>query len=94
MNARMKTSGRPGVSLFVIASAPDQDRRGLPEGTWIRLQRALGRLTLLMSSPIASFRWARAKRRAAARRNGTQVSGSHSHAADVGNDEGLGLLSF
>ena len=94
MNAQMKTSGRPGVSLFVIAPAPGQDRRGLREGTWIRLQRTLGRLTLLMSSPIASFRWARAKRRAAAQRNGTEVSGSQSHAADVENDEGLGLLGL
>ena len=92
MNARMKTSGRLGVSLFVIA--PDQDRRGVPQGTRLRLQRALGRLRLLMSSPIASFRWARAKRRVTAQRNGTEVSGSQSHAAGVASDEGLGVLGF
>jgi hypothetical protein len=38
----------------------------LRSGRWARFQRGLKRAMLLLKSPIASFRWARAKRRAAA----------------------------
>jgi len=92
MNARMKTSGRPGVSPFVIT--PDQACRALPQGTWTRLQRALGRLVLLMGSPIASFRWARAKRRALAQKNEAQLSRKQNHSDGFADGEGLGVLGL
>lgn len=63
MNARMNRVERPNTGLFVIAC--NNAGGSLPLGRWARLQRTLERARLLLGSPIASFRWAMAKKRLA-----------------------------
>jgi len=66
MNARMKLKVPERAGLFVVsADAAGADGR-LPVGRWASLQNGLNRLLLLLQSPIASFRWAWAKRKAVA----------------------------
>ncbi len=72
MNARMKLVGQ-NPSLYVISC--DQASGGLQSKKWIRLRRALKRVKLLLRSPVASFRWAMAKHKAAARGKQTSVPG-------------------
>ena len=60
MNARMKSVD---AGLLVIVS-----KQACKQGKWTRVWRALGRIGLLLGSPIASFRWARAKRKAKVRK--------------------------
>jgi hypothetical protein len=62
MNAQTSVVRRFSVGPCVVLHEACE---GLPRGRWIRIQRALERIRLLLGSPIASFRWARAKRRAA-----------------------------
>lgn len=69
MNARMKKVVRPHGGPFVISAG--KSREDLQQGGRIRFQRTLERIRLLLSSPIASFRWAIAKRRSAAGKKGT-----------------------
>src|SRR5215469_13983749 len=71
MNARMKKAVRPYGGPFVISARKPE---GLQQGGWTRFQRTLERIRLLLSSPIASFRWARAKRKSAAGKKGTGTS--------------------
>jgi hypothetical protein len=64
MNARMKLVTRQHAALFVIsveAAGGDGDSQA---GKWTWLQKKLKRMLLLLRSPIASFRWARAKHKA------------------------------
>lgn|SRR5581483_749793 len=72
MNARMKKAVRSYSGPFVISAGKTHE--DLQQGEWIRFQRTLERIRLLLSSPIASFRWARAKRRSAAGKKGTGTS--------------------
>ena len=73
MDARMRRVERPSADLLVVASGTGGGC--LPLGRWARFQRAWERAKLLLESPIASFRWARAKRRAADRKKPTPASG-------------------
>jgi hypothetical protein len=66
MNARMKAVIRFNGGLLVIS--PDKACGGLQRGRWTRFQRTLERIRLLLGSPVASFRWARAKRRVESRK--------------------------
>ena len=72
MDARMRRVERPSADLLVVAS--DAGGGCLPLRRWARFQRALERTRLLLGSPIASLRWARAKRRAAARKKSAPAS--------------------
>src|SRR5215467_10869053 len=74
MKAGTRTVGRFKAGLRVVSS--DTVRGELRPGWWVRLRRALGRMGLLLVSPIVSFRWARAKRKAISRKNAIQVSKS------------------
>lgn len=74
MNARIRIARRVCVPTVVDSGTCS----GLPQGKWRRFQRAVGRITLLLGSPIASFRWAMAKRRAIARKNGNTSDGQKS----------------
>jgi hypothetical protein len=73
MNARMKLVGRNCASLYVIS----HDRAGgsLELKNWIRLRRKLKRVSLLLRSPVASFRWAVAKCKAAPGKRQAGISG-------------------
>ncbi len=66
MNARMKLIAHERAGLFVVsADVAGADGR-LQVGKWASLQNGLKRMLLLLRSPIASVRWARAKRQAVA----------------------------
>jgi hypothetical protein len=60
MNARMNKAEYCQTNLYLISP---EVIGGLQAGTWIKFQRALERVLLLLGSPIASLRWAVAKRR-------------------------------
>jgi hypothetical protein len=63
----MKLVAREHAALFVV-SAEAAGGRGCPHAEkWILLQNRLKQMLLLLRSPIASFRWARAKHKALAR---------------------------
>jgi hypothetical protein len=68
MNALTKAEIRCKGGLLVIS--PDKDCEGLKRGRWARFQRTLGRIRLLLRSPVASLRWTRAKRRVESRKKG------------------------
>lgn len=72
MNARMKLIARERASRFVVCADVAGGEGRLP-GKWARLQNRLKRMLLLLQSPIASFRWAQAKRKAAARKKQNSV---------------------
>ena len=71
MNARIKSVEQPGAGLLIVVSY--KACSGLQQGRWTRIRRALGRIRLLLGAPIASFRWAKAKRRASSRKNEAAV---------------------
>jgi hypothetical protein len=78
MNARMKAVIRFNGGLLVIS--PDKACGGLQKGRWwTRFQRTLERIRLLLGSPVASFRWARAKRRVESRKKGMSTPESKGH---------------
>ncbi len=60
MNARMNKAEHCQANLYLISPEVIGD---LQAGRWIKFQRALERIRLLLGSPIASLRWAIAKRR-------------------------------
>jgi hypothetical protein len=68
MNARTKKVEGNHVGLHVISCRGES--HGVQPGRWTRIKRTLGRIGLLMVSPVASFRWARAKRNARYRQQG------------------------
>ena len=64
MSARTKLVAREPAALFVVsAKAADGHGRSQTE-RWTLLQKKLNRMLLILRSPIASFRWARAKQKA------------------------------
>jgi hypothetical protein len=73
MNARTKLVAREPAALFV-ASAEAAGGRSQTE-KWTFLQKKLKRMLLILRSPIASFRWARAKHKALAKLKQNGVSG-------------------
>jgi hypothetical protein len=66
MNARMRLIARERAGLFFVF------RKGvdgnLQSGRWQRLRKKVQRMLLLLRSPIASLRWARAKSQALTRK--------------------------
>jgi hypothetical protein len=54
-SARMKTRALVLLSVYPI---------GAPAGRWSRIVKTMERIRLLSTSPIASWRWAMAKRKA------------------------------
>jgi hypothetical protein len=64
MNARMKLIARERASLFVVPVDVAGSDGSLQTGKWARVQNGLKRMLLLLQSPIASLKWARAKRKA------------------------------
>jgi hypothetical protein len=64
MNARMKLIAREHAGLFVVSADAAGADRSLQAGKWARVQNGLKRMLLLLQSPIASLKWARAKRKA------------------------------
>ncbi len=72
MNARMRRIEGPNAGLLVIAY---DAASGVQSGRWTRFLWALKRTRLLLGSPAASFRWAMAKRKAAARKEPVKTSG-------------------
>ena len=66
MNARMNKAKRCQANLYLVSP---EVISGLQAGRWIKFQRDLERIRLLLGSPIASLRWAIAKRRANAGKN-------------------------
>ena len=75
MNARMKLAAREHAALFVISAEAAGGRGRSHAGKWTSLQKKLKRMLLLLRSPIASFRWARAKHKALAKLKQNGVSG-------------------
>jgi hypothetical protein len=67
MNARMKLLTRERAASFVVFAEAAGGRGCSQAGKWTSLQKKLKRMLLLLRSPIASFRWARAKHKAAAK---------------------------
>ena len=65
MNARTKEVEGNRVGLHLVSSMGA--KHGVRSGRWTRIKRTLGRMGLLMVSPVASFRWARARRNASCR---------------------------
>jgi hypothetical protein len=90
MNARMKTVARFHAGLRAISS--EKARRGLQSGWLIRLRRALGRMGLLLGSPVASYRWARATRKAIARRS--EIQGPVNQSDVEADYEGVRVMGF
>jgi hypothetical protein len=72
MNARIRIVTRISVCPLVVSPAKEN---GLQAGKWERFQKTLGRIRLLSGSPIASLRWAIAKRRAETKKK--QKNGSN-----------------
>ena len=66
MNARMKLIARERAGRFVVCSDLSGADARLQERKWARLQNRLKRMLLLLRSPLASLKWARAKRKALA----------------------------
>jgi len=67
MSARIKLVAREPAALFVVSAKAAGDRGCSPTERWTLLQNKLNRMLLILRSPIASFRWARAKHKAAAK---------------------------
>jgi hypothetical protein len=67
MNARLKMVARGSAALFVVSAESAGGRRCQQTGKWTALQKKLKRMLLLLGSPLASFRWARAKHKALAK---------------------------
>jgi hypothetical protein len=90
MNARMKTVGPCNTGLVVIS--PGMARGGSQPGRWIRFRRALGRMGLLLGSPVASYRWARATRKAIARKS--EIQGPVNQSDVEADYEGVRVMGF
>lgn len=67
MNARIKLVARGCAALFVV-SAESAGGRGRS-----RAKKKIKRMLLILRSPLASFRWARAKHKALAKLNQNDV---------------------
>jgi hypothetical protein len=67
MNARTKLVAREPAALFVVSAKAAGGRGCSQTERWTLLQKKLKRMLLILRSPIASFRWARAKQKAAAK---------------------------
>jgi hypothetical protein len=67
MNARTKLVAREPAALFVVSAEAAGDRGCSQTGKWASLQKKLKRMLLILRSPIASFRWARARHKALAK---------------------------
>lgn len=67
MSARMKSAIEARNAIYVL-SHKEICRRSIDQRLWHRFKNALGRGLLLLRTPIASFRWARAKRKLRAKR--------------------------
>jgi hypothetical protein len=74
MNARMKLIAREPSGLFVVSAHVAGADGCLQVGKWASLQNGLKRMLLLLRSPIASVRWAWAKRDAVASKKQNSVS--------------------
>ena len=74
MNARMKLIARERAGLFVVSVDVAGADGSLQTGKWANLQNGLKRMLLLLRSPIASFRWAWAKRQAVSRKKHNGIS--------------------
>ena len=75
MNARAKLVAQEPAALFVVsAEAAGGSGRSQIE-KWTLLQKKLKRMLLILRSPVASFRWARAKHKALAKLKQNGVSG-------------------
>ena len=83
MNARIRIVTRISVYPFVVSPI---DTSSMGFGNWRKFQRTLGRMRLLLGSPIASFRWAMAKRWAASRKKKTNQSSRVSNFAQYERD--------
>jgi hypothetical protein len=81
MNARMTTVERRRFRRLIVAA--DRDHDGASAAWWVRWLRAGQRVRLLLRSPMASLRWAIARRRVAATRRGADVSSDQSGSASV-----------
>ena len=71
MNQLMKIGLRETTRLRVIDA--EEPVAGLA-AVWARLRNRLGRITLLLASPVASFRWELARRKAMQGRKHVQMS--------------------
>jgi hypothetical protein len=75
MNARTKLVAlEPAALVIVSAEAAGGGGRSQTE-RWTLLQKRLKRMLLILRSPIASFRWARAKHKALGKQKQNGVSG-------------------
>jgi hypothetical protein len=74
MNARTKLVAREPAALFAVSAEAAGDGRSRA-AKWTQLRKKLKRMLLILRSPIASFRWARAKHKALAKVNQNGVSG-------------------
>lgn len=73
MNARTKLLARERAALFVVSA--EMAGGGCSQtGKWALLQKKLNRMPLILRSPTASFRWARAKHKALAKLTQNGVS--------------------
>jgi len=79
MNARMKLIARERATRFVVSAGVAGADGRLQSGKWARLQNRVKRMLLLLQSPIASFRWARAKSQVLARKNQDNWQGRRSN---------------
>lgn len=77
MNARLKSTARGRAGLFVVSR--EVVGQNLQAGRWPWLRKSLQRMLLLLRSPIASFNWARAKRKALAPKEESAWQGRRSH---------------
>jgi hypothetical protein len=75
MNARMNKAEDCPANLYLISPEVIGD---LQAGRWIKFQRDMVRIQLLMGSPIASLHWAMAKRRAKAGKKAMNGKGRRS----------------
>jgi len=64
MSARTKLVAREPAALFVVSAKAAGGRGCSQTEKGIFLQEKLKRMLLILRSPIASFRWARAKQKA------------------------------
>jgi len=67
MNARTKLVAREPAALFVVSLKAAGGRGRSQREKGIFLQEKLKRMLLILRSPVASFRWAWAKHKAAAK---------------------------
>jgi hypothetical protein len=81
-NARMKTH-----SLVLVSVRPIGLEGSAPRGGWNRVVETFGRIRLLAASPVASWHWAMAKRRAR-----LEATREARHEADVAETRALPVI--